>query len=134
MIADPIKSPIEGQSVPEFFSNQRPRLFCQLFSGIVLAYTLNMSIRNRGGEWEPLLLGIEPESCGVCGEGLYRNLTMLRGGWSRCSQCDRFVHWSCLASGKVAYFKKRPRICLTCEKKAAGSTNESSVRPSHTAS
>ena len=39
-----------------------------------------MSIRNRGGEWEPLLLGIEPENCGVCHEGLYRNLTMLRGG------------------------------------------------------
>ncbi|MDH5564359.1 MAG: hypothetical protein OEY91_12150 [Nitrospirota bacterium] len=74
-----------------------------------------MSIRNRAGEWEPLLLGIEPESCGVCGDGLYRNQTMLRGGWSRCSICERFVHYSCLASGKVSYLKRRPRVCQTCD-------------------
>jgi hypothetical protein len=73
-----------------------------------------MSIRNRAGEWEPLLLGIEPEMCGVCHEGLYRNLTLLRGGWSRCSICERFVHYSCLASGKVSYLKRRPRVCKTC--------------------
>lgn len=73
-----------------------------------------MSIRNRAGEWEPLLLGIEPEACGVCGEGLYRNLTMLRGGWSRCSQCEQFVHYSCLASGKISYLKRRPRVCQSC--------------------
>ena len=73
-----------------------------------------MSIRNRGGEWEPLMLGIEPESCAVCSEGLYRNLTFLRGGWSRCSICDRFVHYSCLASGKVSFLKMRPRVCQTC--------------------
>ena len=74
-----------------------------------------MSIRNRGGEWEPLLLGIEPENCGVCHEGLYRNLTMLRGGWSRCSICEHFVHYSCLASGKVSFLKRRPRVCQTCD-------------------
>jgi len=74
-----------------------------------------MSIRNRAGEWEPLLLGIEPESCGVCGKGLYRNLTMLRGGWSRCSICENFVHYSCLASGKISYLKRRPRVCQTCD-------------------
>ena len=73
-----------------------------------------MSIRNRAGDWEPLLLGIEPEMCGVCHEGLYRNITMLRGGWSRCSICENFVHYSCLASGKVSYLKRRPRVCKTC--------------------
>jgi hypothetical protein len=85
-----------------------------------------MSIRNRAGEWESLLLGIEPEHCGVCGEGLYRNHTMLRGGWSRCSICEDFVHYSCLASGKISYLKRRPRVCLTCDAKqlttAAGNT------------
>ncbi len=85
-----------------------------LFSSEPLSILSTMSIRNRGGEWEPLLLGIEPEMCGVCHEGLYRNLTMLRGGWSRCSLCERFVHYSCLASGKVSYLKKRPRVCKTC--------------------
>ena len=74
-----------------------------------------MSIRNRAGEWEPLLLGIEPEHCGVCGEGLYRNKTMLRGGWARCSICESFIHYSCLASGKISYLKRRPRVCLTCD-------------------
>ena len=74
-----------------------------------------MSIRNRGGEWESLLLGIKPETCGVCSQGLYRNLTMLKGGWSRCSICERFVHYSCLASGKISYLKRRPRVCQSCE-------------------
>ncbi|MGE3937804.1 MAG: hypothetical protein AB7F90_03960 [Nitrospirales bacterium] len=74
-----------------------------------------MSIRNRGGEWESLLLGIQPERCGVCEGGLYRNLTMLKGGWSRCSICGRFVHYSCLASGRISYLKRRPRVCQTCD-------------------
>ncbi|MDH5428802.1 MAG: hypothetical protein OEY57_11585 [Nitrospirota bacterium] len=91
-----------------------------------------MSIRNRAGEWEPLLLGIEPETCGVCGDGLYRNHTMLRGGWSRCSICEHFVHYSCLASGKISYLKRRPRVCLTCdaEQLTAASANPASSVPS----
>ena len=59
-----------------------------------------MSIRKGAGEWEPLLLGIEPEHCGVCNQVLYRNTTMLKGGWERCSVCNRFVHYACLAGGK----------------------------------
>ena len=86
-----------------------------------------MSIRNRAGEWEPLLLGIEPESCGVCGKGLYRNITMLRGGWSRCSICENFVHYSCLASGKVSYLKRRPRVCQTCDTLQAASPSGKTV-------
>lgn len=39
---------------------------------------------------------------------------MLRGGWSRCTVCDEFVHYSCLASGKVSFLKARPRVCKTC--------------------
>lgn len=77
-----------------------------------------MSIRMAGGEWEPLLLGIEPRTCAVCGRGLYRNLTLLRGGWSRCSVCDQFVHYSCLASGANRFFKQRPRICKVCREKS----------------
>ena len=73
-----------------------------------------MSIRKGGGDWEPMLLGIEPRLCKVCKEGLYRDKTMLRGGWSRCSVCDEFVHYSCLASGKVRFLKQRPRICTLC--------------------
>ena len=61
-----------------------------------------------------MLLGIEPRDCTVCKEGLYRNKTFLRGGWSRCTLCDEFVHYSCLASGKVSFLKVRPRICKTC--------------------
>ena len=82
---------------------------------LVSVYLNTMSIRNRGGEWESLVLGIEPEVCGVCGEGLYRNLTLLKGGWSRCSVCQHFVHYSCLASGKISFLKRRPRICKTCQ-------------------
>lgn len=74
-----------------------------------------MSIRKAGGEWESLLLGIEPRTCRVCQQGLYRNLTFLRGGWSRCTHCDQFVHYSCLASGKVTWLKKRPRVCRVCD-------------------
>lgn len=74
-----------------------------------------MSIRKGAGEWEPLLLGIEPEYCGVCNKVLYRNTTMLRGGWERCSVCNRFVCYACLAGGKFLFFKRRPRVCLNCE-------------------
>lgn len=73
-----------------------------------------MSIRTRAGEWQPLMLGVEPELCGVCGDGLSRNFTLLRGGWERCTLCERFVHHSCLVSGKVSFLKIRPRICLSC--------------------
>ncbi|MEP6958660.1 MAG: hypothetical protein ABI980_08005 [Nitrospirota bacterium] len=73
-----------------------------------------MSIRKGGGDWEPMLLGIEPRNCKVCKEGLYRNKTFFSGGWSRCTLCDEFVHYSCLASGKVSFLKVRPRVCKTC--------------------
>jgi hypothetical protein len=77
-------------------------------------YCASMSIRKAGGDWEPMLLGIEPRSCRVCGKGLYRNVTMLRGGWSRCSVCDQFVHWSCLVAGRIKLLKRRPRVCKAC--------------------
>lgn len=73
-----------------------------------------MSIRNAGGEWEPMLLGIEARSCKVCKEELYRNKTFFSGGWSRCALCEDFVHYSCLASGKVSFLKARPRVCKVC--------------------
>ncbi len=73
-----------------------------------------MSIRNAGGDWEPMLLGIEPRNCTVCKEALYRNKTFLSGGWSRCALCEEFVHYSCLANGKVSFLKARPRVCKTC--------------------
>jgi hypothetical protein len=73
-----------------------------------------MSIRNAAGKWEPMLLGIEARICKVCKEGLYRNKTFLSGGWSRCALCEDFVHYSCLASGKVSFLKARPRVCKTC--------------------
>ncbi len=78
-----------------------------------------MSIRKAGGDWEPMLLGIEPRACAVCSKGLYRDMTLFRGGWSRCTVCDQFVHYSCLASGKVSFLKKRPRICKTCREAQA---------------
>lgn len=86
-----------------------------------------MSIRNRAGEWQPLMLGIEPELCGVCGEGLSRNFTLLRGGWERCTICEKFVHHSCLVSGKISFLKIRPRICLSChgEPNASGTSAHS---------
>ena len=77
-------------------------------------YCAPMSIRKAGGDWEPMLLGIEPRICKVCQQGLYRDKTMFRGGWSRCTVCDEFVHYSCLASGKVSFLKQRPRICKSC--------------------
>ena len=93
----------------------RTRVTAFVISSVLQLYFLAMSIRNRAGEWEPLLLGIEPEYCGVCNQVLYRNTTMLKGGWERCSVCNRFVHYACLASGKFVYFKRRPRVCLNCE-------------------
>lgn len=87
----------------------------------LLGYTsLSMSIRKGGGDWEPMLLGIEPRNCKVCKEGLYRNKTFFTGGWSRCSRCDEFVHYSCLASGRVSFLKARPRICKTCRAAESG--------------
>lgn len=84
-----------------------------------------MSIRKGGGEWEPMLLGVEARLCRVCQDNLYRDKTMLRGGWSRCTLCDEFVHYSCLASGKVSFLKARPRVCKTCR-----SVQEGTVAPS----
>ena len=84
-----------------------------------------MSIRKWAGEWEPLLLGIEPEHCGVCNLGLYRNTTMLKGGWQRCSVCNRFVHYACLVSGKVHFLKRRPRVCRNCEHTLTQSATQS---------
>ena len=73
-----------------------------------------MSIRKAGGEWEPMTLPVLARLCRVCQEDLYRDKTMLRGGWSRCTVCDEFVHYSCLASGKVSFLKARPRVCKVC--------------------
>lgn len=73
-----------------------------------------MSIRKAAGEWEPLLLGIEPEHCGVCQRVLSRRTTLFRGGWERCSQCHRFVHYMCLLGGKSLFLKRRPRVCRNC--------------------
>jgi len=79
-----------------------------------------MSIRKAGGDWEPMLLGIEPRHCKVCKEGLYRNKTFFSGGWSRCSLCEEFVHYSCLATGKISFLKVRPRVCKTCRAAQGG--------------
>ena len=73
-----------------------------------------MSIRKAAGEWEPLLLGIEPEHCGVCRRVLSRRTTLFRGGWQRCSVCHSFVHYTCLAGGKSLFLKRRPRVCRNC--------------------
>ncbi|MDT7043275.1 hypothetical protein [Candidatus Nitronereus thalassa] len=82
-----------------------------------------MSIRQGAGEWEPLLLGIQAEHCGVCDQELYRNTTMFKGGWQRCSVCGHFVHYACLASGKVKFLKRRPRVCLHCNESPKPSIN-----------
>ena len=68
-----------------------------------------------------MLLGIEPRNCKVCKEGLYRNKTFFSGGWSRCALCEDFVHYSCLANGKVSFLKARPRVCKTCRAAHEGS-------------
>jgi len=100
-----------------FFLARKPAYNISLFvfTQPLRLYSFPMSIRRAGGEWEPLLLGIVPEHCGVCDQGLYRNTTLLKGGWERCSRCGRFVHYACLASGKVKFLKRRPRVCLTCD-------------------
>ena len=82
-----------------------------------------MSIRKAAGTWEPMLLGIDPRICPVCKEGLYRNKTMFTGGWSRCASCEEFVHYSCLASGKVSFLKARPRVCKTCRAVQQGASS-----------
>lgn len=84
-----------------------------------------MSIRKGGGDWEPMLLGIEPRHCKVCNEGLYRNKTFFSGGWSRCALCDEFVHYTCLASGKVSFLKARPRVCKACRAAQEGTPSPS---------
>ncbi len=68
------------------------------------------------------MLPIEPRYCKVCKQGLYRDKTMFRGGWSRCTVCDEFVHYSCLASGKVSFLKARPRICKSCRAAQSGAS------------
>ncbi len=101
-----------------------------VFSSTPWLYFRPMNIlRNGGGDWEPMLLGIEPRNCKVCNQGLYRDKTMLRGGWSRCAVCDEFVHYSCLASGKFSFLKQRPRICKTC-KTAAEQAKQAPSSPS----
>ncbi len=75
------------------------------------------------------MLGIEPRKCKVCTQGLYRDQTLFRGGWSRCTVCDEFVHYSCLASGRVSFLKRRPRVCKTC----AETTPVSSTKSGHQA-
>ena len=75
-----------------------------------------MSIRRAAGEWQPLMLGVEREACGVCHQGLSRATTLVKGGWERCSVCGKFVHYTCLASGRIKFLlRRRPRVCRTCE-------------------
>lgn len=62
---------------------------------------------------ETLTLEVQPALCPVCAKVLYRNVTFLSGGWSRCSICTEIVHYSCLSGG--TFFKHRPRICLDCK-------------------
>lgn len=61
-----------------------------------------------------MLFPAEPRYCKICKQGLYRDTTLFRGGWSRCTVCDEFIHYSCLASGKVSFLKARPRVCKAC--------------------
>ncbi|HIN33258.1 MAG TPA: hypothetical protein EYN18_06185 [Nitrospirales bacterium] len=65
-------------------------------------------------DYHDLALGIIDASCVVCKKTFSRRITFLTGGWSRCSICDQFVHYSCLAASSVKYFKRRPRVCLHC--------------------
>jgi hypothetical protein len=98
-------------------STERPLLVFHVSGWL---YFRPMSIRKGGGDWEPMLLGIEPRNCTVCKEGLYRDKTFFTGGWSRCALCEEFVHYSCLASGKVSFLKARPRVCKTCRAAQGG--------------
>ncbi|MBL8037040.1 hypothetical protein ACYX34_03040 [Nitrospira sp. CMX1] len=92
-----------------------------VFQPVAPLYCRPMSIRKAGGDWEPMTLPVQARLCRVCREDLYRDKTMLRGGWSRCTVCDEFVHYSCLASGKVSFLKARPRVCKTCRSVQEGS-------------
>jgi hypothetical protein len=103
----------------------RPPCFPAQRLGILAA----MSFRKAGGAWEPMLLGIQARTCKVCGQGLYRNITFLRGGWSRCTVCDRFVHYSCLAAGATKFFKMRPRVCKLCREAQERSGAVLSAKP-----
>jgi len=71
-----------------------------------------------------MLLGIEPRTCRVCNRGLYRNVTMLTGGWSRCTVCNEFVHYGCLAAGKSGILKARPRVCQACRPDNDGTASD----------
>jgi hypothetical protein len=103
---------------------ERQVALSRLLFRFLIGYTPHtMSIRKGGGDWEPMMLGIEPRHCKVCKEGLYRNKTFFSGGWSRCSFCDEFVHYSCLASGKVSFLKARPRVCKTCRAVQQGASS-----------
>ena len=95
-----------------FFMAPRSCLVAMAFAILRL-----MSIRRAGGDWEPMLLGIEPRTCRVCLKGLYRDVTLLKGGWARCTVCNEFIHYCCLAAGKSGFFKARPRVCRTCREK-----------------
>lgn len=99
-----------------------------VFSQTAPLYFVPMSIRKAGGDWEPMLLPIEPRYCKVCKQGLYRDKTMFRGGWSRCTVCDEFVHYGCLASGKVSFLKARPRVCKTCRTAKEGALSSSATK------
>ena len=99
-----------------------------VFAGRGSLYCRPMSIRKAGGDWEPMLLPIEPRHCKVCKQGLYRDKTMFRGGWSRCTVCDEFVHYSCLASGKFSFLKARPRVCKSCRTTQAKSQASASLQ------
>lgn len=108
--------------------NRRLVVGLLVFPASAWLYFLPMSIRKAGGEWEPMLLPIEPRHCKVCKQGLYRDKTLFRGGWSRCAVCDEFVHYSCLASGKVSFLKARPRVCKACRAAQDGSSAPSSPK------
>lgn len=71
------------------------------------------------------MLPIEPRHCKVCQQDLYRDKTLFRGGWSRCTVCDEFVHYSCLAPGRIKFFKMRPRVCKACRAAQEGATPSS---------
>lgn len=110
---------LSNQRHPRILKSRHLRFsYTRIYSLVLLLsvplYSDSMSIRKGGGEWIPMLLPVEGRQCAVCKDGLYRDTTMLRGGWSRCTVCDEFVHYGCLASGKVSFLKARPRVCKSC--------------------
>ena len=121
----------KGEGAPETVSwigrsgSPHSFLHAPCLSPLAFAILRGMSIRQGGGDWEPMLLGIEPRNCKVCKEGLYRNKTFFSGGWSRCTLCEEFVHYSCLATGKVSFLKVRPRVCKTCRAAQEGTPSPS---------